>query len=213
MMVAPSRKIREFTRREDDILQAALALLDSDDWLTVTVEQIADAAGIGKGTVYKHFASKESIYVRLTLDFYYGLLEAMAATDLHQPAAEVIRSVIAVALHYYMARPEYRRITQYCRRFDFIQRTNADTQTALAALDNRFNQLSAVILQHGIDQGEFPAASITEMQFGTHACFDGAVDTVWIGCVQSGADMESYINAVANFIIAGLKGYGPVATQ
>ena len=38
------RRQREFARREREILDAALTLFDSDDWLSVTVEQIANAA-------------------------------------------------------------------------------------------------------------------------------------------------------------------------
>lgn len=30
---------------------------------------IADAVGIGKGTIYKHFKSKAEIYLRLMLDY------------------------------------------------------------------------------------------------------------------------------------------------
>ena len=54
------RKAREFQRREEDILKAALALSNRDDWQAVTIEQIAQKAEIGKGTVYKHFPSKDA---------------------------------------------------------------------------------------------------------------------------------------------------------
>ena len=49
------RKEREFKRRERDILEAAERLFMNYDWQTVTTQQIADEAGIGKGTIYKHF--------------------------------------------------------------------------------------------------------------------------------------------------------------
>ena len=58
-------KAREFQRREDELLQAALEVSNCDDWQTVTIEQIAQKAEIGKGTVYKHFAAKGDMYARL----------------------------------------------------------------------------------------------------------------------------------------------------
>ena len=67
-MVSTERKIREFERREQEILSAALELFAGERWESVTVTQIAKQAGIGKGTVYKHFASKDEIYARLALD-------------------------------------------------------------------------------------------------------------------------------------------------
>lgn len=34
------------------------------DWQTVTIEQIAERAEIGKGTIYKHFKTKDEILYR-----------------------------------------------------------------------------------------------------------------------------------------------------
>lgn len=64
-----SRKVREFRRREQEILDAALALFLEQGEDSVTVEMIADRVGIGKGTIYKHFKSKSEIYLRLMLDY------------------------------------------------------------------------------------------------------------------------------------------------
>ena len=63
------RKVREFRRREQEILDAALQLFLDQGEDAVTVEMIADAVGIGKGTIYKHFKSKTEIYLRLMLDY------------------------------------------------------------------------------------------------------------------------------------------------
>ncbi len=47
------RKVREFRRREQEILDTALKLFLEQGEDSVTVEMIADAVGIGKGTIYK----------------------------------------------------------------------------------------------------------------------------------------------------------------
>jgi hypothetical protein len=57
-MGVQDRKAREFQRRADDTLKAALALSNRDDWQAVTIEQIAQKAEIGKGTVHRHFPRK-----------------------------------------------------------------------------------------------------------------------------------------------------------
>ena len=54
------------------LLDAAIALMDRDDWQTVTVEEIADRAEYAKGTVYRHFASKDDLLARLVADWNAG---------------------------------------------------------------------------------------------------------------------------------------------
>ena len=50
-------------------MKAALELLISENIDRVTVSKIASKAGIGKGTVYKHFLTKNEILVRIMLDY------------------------------------------------------------------------------------------------------------------------------------------------
>ena len=56
-MQTEPRKVREFRRREQEILDTALQLFLEQGEDSVTVEMIADRVGIGKGTIYKHFRS------------------------------------------------------------------------------------------------------------------------------------------------------------
>ena len=71
------RKAREFRQREQVFLEAAVSLLDREDWQAVTIEQIADRAEYAKGTVYRHFASKDDLYARLAADWNAGTYRAL----------------------------------------------------------------------------------------------------------------------------------------
>jgi AcrR family transcriptional regulator len=75
------RKVREFRRREQEILDTSLKLFLERGEDSVTVEMIADAVGIGKGTIYKHFKSKSEIYLRLMLDYERDLNALLQAVD------------------------------------------------------------------------------------------------------------------------------------
>lgn len=70
-----SQKAQEFRRREEDILQKAQQLFIEHGEDKVTVEMIADAVGIGKGTIYKHFETKDEIYLRLMMRYEEELAE------------------------------------------------------------------------------------------------------------------------------------------
>jgi TetR/AcrR family transcriptional regulator len=52
------QKKKVFLAREQKIVDAAMELLISENIDRVTVSKIASKAGIGKGTVYKHFLTK-----------------------------------------------------------------------------------------------------------------------------------------------------------
>lgn len=208
-MGVAERKQREFEQREAEILKAALELFDADEWQSVTVEQIAAKAEIGKGTVYTHFCSKEDIYARLTLDFYYGLLAKIEKIDQDQKVIPILKEFISVALRYHIERPEFRRVTQYCKRSDFRQRANEKIRQAFDDLDHRFLVFVDALFNQGMRNREFPTASVKHMHYGSRACFDGAMDTIWIGYNGSEKiDVDEYVEALANFVVAGISGLG-----
>lgn len=64
-----SQKAREFKQREEEVLNAALALFLEMGEDRVTVEMIAEKVGIGKGTIYKHFETKDEIYLLLMIRY------------------------------------------------------------------------------------------------------------------------------------------------
>lgn len=64
-----SQKAREFKQREEEVLQTALELFLELGEDRVTVEMIAEKVGIGKGTIYKHFETKDEIYLLLMIRY------------------------------------------------------------------------------------------------------------------------------------------------
>ncbi|MEN6440832.1 MAG: TetR/AcrR family transcriptional regulator [Syntrophobacter sp.] len=67
---------------KERILDAALEVFSQKGFHSATTDEIAERAGVGKGTVYRHFATKEKLFeelVRLRLDE----LEAKATSIIH----------------------------------------------------------------------------------------------------------------------------------
>lgn len=75
-------RIREkkklFLAREQRIIDASLELFLDEGIDRVTVSRIASKAGIGKGTVYKHFLTKNEILARIMLDHERGITARLA---------------------------------------------------------------------------------------------------------------------------------------
>lgn len=60
-----SRKEEERIRRRNHILDAAEQIISDVGFESTTIDQIAERAEVGKGTLYLHFKSKSSIYVAI----------------------------------------------------------------------------------------------------------------------------------------------------
>jgi AcrR family transcriptional regulator len=197
------RKEREFKRREQDILEAALTLFQGDHWQTVTVEQIAQQAEIGKGTVYKHFTSKDEIYARLALDFHRGLLEELRQVDAKLPVLTRLRAMLRILWSKHLRGREYHRVAMYCWREDFRRGVSPEIQAAFDALDAAFDEIFFAVLQKGMAQGIFPSKPIKRLTYGPQAAFTGAVQLIWNGCLGD-EDVNVFIEEITQFILVGL---------
>ena len=207
-MARTDRRQREFARREQDILDAALELCSTAEFESVTIEQIARRADVGKGTVYKHFTSKDELLFRLNMRFYRGLLEELRARlEAGSPHAQ-LRFIIEYALGYHVTHREYRYVVEYCGRIDFMERAEPRWRDDFLRLDRAFQEWGVPLIQAGMDLGVFAKRPVDQVLLGMHACFKGAITMLWAGehwCAQ-GSDEETVLTGVTAFMMAGLVG-------
>ncbi|MGB5834554.1 MAG: helix-turn-helix domain-containing protein [Thiohalocapsa sp.] len=154
-MALQDRKEREFERREQDILIAALELCSTPRWESVTVERIAERAEVGKGTVYKHFASKDELLFRLMMRFYRGLLRMLSDGIVNGSPLDQLRDAIDRALRCHIANGEYRYVVEYCERIDFKERTNPAWRDDFLEMDRAFQAWGGPIIEAGMVLGQF----------------------------------------------------------
>jgi AcrR family transcriptional regulator len=201
-MGVQDRKAREFQRREVDLLQAALLLSNRDDWQTITIDQIAQKAEIGKGTVYKHFPSKDEIYARLALDFHRLVLARLRGIDPTLPAVDGIRKVLRIFWEIYSAHTEYQRVVEYCERPDFQRRLSESTRRQLQELETGFAGVIQGIVNEGIREGFLPDRPPSLLLFGAQSALVGALKLLWIGTLPGSKDQ--YLDELTAFTVAGL---------
>ena len=201
-MGVQDRKAREFKRREADLLQAALALSNRDDWQTVTIEQIAQKAEIGKGTVYKHFASKDEIYGRLAIDFHRVVLRRLEGIDAGLPAIDRLREVLRVFWEVYGSHAEYQRVVEFCERPDFRRVVGDEVRREMRELETRFTGVIHDIVRQGIAEGTLPNRPIPLLLFGAQSALVGALKLLWMGALTGPRDQ--YFDELTAFMLAGL---------
>ena len=206
-MTIVSRKQREFQRREEDILDAALVLLSQPNWESVTVEQIAQAAEVGKGTVYTHFSGKEELYFRLMHRFHRGLLHRLRNQEPDADVLRYIRHSFELVFEFHLQNSEYRYVVDYCKRVDFRERADASWHSTFKEIDEATREWSRPLVESAIKQGLIEKRSFEELDTGIHACIDGAIAMLWASkdWFEYGDD-DQIIRSATSFMMAGLIG-------
>jgi len=109
------RRLREKQKEEcyTAILQAALRLFASKGLQEATMDEIAQAAGLGKGTIYYYFDSKEALIedllCALAEQYFCMLLEG--TEDLRDPLG-IAERILANLLRHYQRQPELFQVMQ-----------------------------------------------------------------------------------------------------
>src|SRR5258708_27332051 len=81
-------RIQRSAKRREAILAAALDEFSARGFAATRLDDVAQRAGVAKGTIYLHFEDKESLFqelIRSMLHPLVGAVEAAPATDLPFP--------------------------------------------------------------------------------------------------------------------------------
>lgn len=198
-MSTAERRARELEQRERSLLDAVATLFDRDDWHTVTVEAIAERAEYAKGTVYRHFASKDDLLARLVADWTDGTCTEIEALDAERPFEALLRDLVAVA---------WRRATHDRVHARLLARvTQPDVRGVLspeaaARLDEsaaRFAALIAGTIELGVAEGALPPEPVEGRLFLVTALLRGAA------AAPSRAPMSEPEHALADAVLAILR--------
>src|ERR1044072_330697 len=187
---------------KDAILDATDRLLARYGYRKMTVEDISVEAGIGKGTVYLHFSSKEEVvlsHIDRIVERLNEKLKEIAHSE--APAAERIARML---------------LTRVLFRFDSIQHYTQSLNDLLAALRPGLlrrraqyfeaeAQIFAEVLADGSRMGEFSFedehATAHALLQATNGLLPYSLSTTELG---ERADVEKRATDVANLMLHGL---------
>lgn len=204
-MTVLERKEREFQQREEAILAAALSLFNRDDWQTVTIDQIAAKAEIGKGTIYKHFESKDQIYAKLVVKFHRQILQELGRIDLTQAPLKVIGETLDVFWRAHGISPEHKRLARYCEREDFKRTIGPKMSQELDALDNELNSIIIPVIERGIKEGALVDRPVEHLMLSLHASMVGLIEMDGVECVQTTLNAEQKYQVIKEFALRGIS--------
>jgi AcrR family transcriptional regulator len=194
---------------KDSILDATERLLARYGYRKMTVEDIAREVGVGKGTIYLHFTSKEEVvlsHVDRIVDRLKVRLRAIALSD--DPASVRLRLML---------------LTRVLFRFDSIQHYTQNLNDLLAALRpgllarraryyDEEAQIFADVLNQGRDAGEFEFGDTLSTAYAllhaTNALLPYSLSTSELGERE---EVEEKTAAVADLMLHGLQRLKPNA--
>src|SRR3989338_1372201 len=204
-MTVLERKEREFQQREEAILAAALSLFNRDDWQTVTIDQIAAKAEIGKGTIYKHFESKDQIYAKLVVNFHRNILRELGKIDLSQAPLKVIGETLDVFWRAHGISPEHKRLARYCEREDFKRTIGPKVSQALDEIDNQLNSIIIPVIERGLKEGALIDRPVEHLMLGLHASMVGLIEMDGVECVETSLNVEQKYQVIKEFALRGIS--------
>jgi len=200
------RKALAFAQREETILNAARQLFTPSNWQTVTIDQIAEKAEIGKGTVYKHFKSKDEVYSQMVLAF----LETLSARAETIPDdLDVLEKIKGFARGYwqaYLENPLMLEMMLYCDH-QFVQENLSEEFTGqFVCMDNSLQNFVTGLIEEAVRQGKLEDRGASSMMIQGWGTLVGGLQLTFHfkgnGVFQT-LDPEEMLESLIDFILRG----------
>ena len=152
-----ARSPEALAAKKDLILDAALALVADEGYARSTISRIAQKAGIGRGTVYWHFESKDELFLGLMQRELDRIVEGMPAVlEMDLPPVEKFESLVAGFFQFYEQFGQAPNVLKaYLAVFTGVGDATRDRMAAVAAeAYGQFNGLLTDLLEDGKSRGQ-----------------------------------------------------------
>jgi len=164
-----ARKPADQTVRREDIICAAAQVFRECGFHGTTMQQIADAVGLQKGSLYHHIASKEELLHEVMIAGLTQLgerLEAVTASSL--PPAEKLRQLIETHIHYAAENLDIATVVLFEHRAMLSFPALRDEYVSRRDF---FESQFRTAIQEGVDSGDFVPVDVpivTQALLGAH---------------------------------------------
>ncbi|WLD91941.1 TetR/AcrR family transcriptional regulator [Alkalihalobacillus sp. AL-G] len=166
-----SKKYKE--EKRSAILEAATQCFAQKGYNETTVDDIANASGTSKGSIYLYFSSKEEIFFRLNEERTERFFAIKKELDMKKSATEKIHYLFEYFLSGKLEEGDLERISVSFEFWIYISK-HPDKQKLFDERANMFTDFMKEIVKEGIDAGEFsPDVSIQELSYMFWALTDG----------------------------------------
>jgi AcrR family transcriptional regulator len=196
----PGRRERHRTQTRERLYQAALELFAERGFLKTTVEDITEAADVGKGTFFNYFPTKEHILAEFGGGYVVVMARALEqARSTNGPILDVIRELATTSI---------RQINEHEALLRAIYAAHASCESVRMELKQRVaacRRLLAEIIRLGQERGEvrkdIPAAELARQ---SQSIFMG-VSMGWAIC--PGSTLRKALEETWDLLLPGLRAH------
>ncbi len=202
-MSIADRKARQFKQREEDILQAALDLFSEAGIESVTIEMIAEKAEVGKGTIYKHFSSKNEIFGFLVIRQSNEILSAFDKIDVKAPLITQIKQVLR--LFWDIITNDIRKFAVYrkCDQLLLMEDMTPEVLMTFTKANREKNRQITALINRGIKDELFRDEPVENLVAAAVGLLTGVFDLIFAGEVKPN---EQLYLLMENMILKGFMG-------
>lgn len=129
--MATSLQVRKQELVRDAIYDAAIDLFAEKGFEEVTVEEVAQAAGVSRRSFFRYFATKDDLLAGSVVTYGTILTQAINEAPSSWSAFEVVREAVLAGARYVADEPRTRRIIKIAARSDSARRAYHSRLTEL----------------------------------------------------------------------------------
>jgi AcrR family transcriptional regulator len=202
--IRPETRRRRKAERPQEIVEAAFTEFSRNGYATTTLDQIAERAGVTKGTIYVYFESKEHLFISMVREFTKGATEIVHGMfETHEGStADLLRAQFSFI---------YQHIVQDKRRREVVRMLIAEA-ARFPELADRYHEeilrpcldMLKQAIQRGIDRGEIRKSSIIDSPQVVIAPI--ALVDLWMMMFddRQPLDLKAYFDAHLDLVLNGL---------
>lgn len=200
----PETRRRRKAERPQEILEAAFVEFSRNGYAQTTLDQIAEHAGVTKGTIYVYFENKEHLFISMvheftkaTTEIVHGMFESHDGST-----ADLLRAQFSFI---------YEHIVSDKRRREVVRMLIAEAPRFPALADRYHEEILRPCLdmlrqaiQRGVDRGEIRKSAIVDSPQVIIAPI--ALVDLWMMMFddRQPLDVEGYFNAHLDLVLNGL---------
>jgi len=204
------RRSREKVRRQQEILLAARRVFFSKGIHLATVDDVAAAADLSKGSIYLYFDNKETLLAHLLLEGLQVLLQELEAASSSPESLSAEQRVCKLARAYYQFAQEHPydfRLLMAIDRGGFQDSVPADVYARILTDSIQGLEMVAEAVRLGVEEGSFVAADPAQAAGSLWAALHGVLVLMGHSLRRQmfGADLEEMFESTLEFQLRGLR--------
>lgn len=183
------QKLKAFKEREETIIQAAFSLFADHGIESVTIDMIAEKASIGKGTIYKHFSSKNDIFATLIIKNGNALLEQLQSIDLAAPVMVQLKSTMRVFWDFQIKDFRNYAVHRKCDQLLLMDGMAPEVLQRFEQQSEKENEFIRAMIQKAIDEQIFADKPVDYFVTTATGLFRGVFDSILLGEVEPSEEL------------------------